>query len=102
VDHDGREKCVHAFRTLSRAYVLDIRAEQSDTNSVTPSRCIRLVVILERVEDLDPGTAEILVVTSRNGEIVSPRDRCNIAVLTGHEPPSLLQLMLLFGPHVRY
>ena len=28
--HDGRGKCVHAFRTLSRAYVLDIRAEQRD------------------------------------------------------------------------
>jgi len=55
----------------------------------------------ERVEDLDPWTSEILVVSSRNGQIVSPRNRCDIAVLNGHGPTSLLQLMLLFGPYMR-
>lgn len=59
------------------------------------------MVILERVEDLDPGTPEILVVTGRSGQIVSPRDRRDIAVFNGHGPPGLLQLMLLFGPHMR-
>jgi len=31
--HGGRGKCVHAFRTLSRVYVVGIRAEQRDKPS---------------------------------------------------------------------
>ncbi len=31
--HGGRGKCIHAFRTLSRVYVVEIRAEQRDKPS---------------------------------------------------------------------
>jgi len=60
-----------------------------------------MVQTIEGVEDLDPWTSKILVVSSRNGQIVSPCNRCDIAVLNGHEPTSLLQLVLLFGPYMR-
>lgn len=59
------------------------------------------MVILEWIEDLDPRTPEILVITSRNGHVVLPCDSRDVAVLDGHGPPGLLQLKLLFGPHVR-
>ena len=53
---------------------------------------------LERIEHLQAGPAEVLVVSRHDRQTMAPSGRGDVAVLHGHTLPVLLQQVFLIGP----